>query len=106
MDYKDIDKVIESQVKFVKENSNSVDYRIQILNSLLDSIKENESKIYDALKEDLWKTAKRAKLDQELVEALAEEIFATAMGAKSNLQALAEVPDFMLRTRKLIFKSK
>ena len=55
MDYKDIDKVIESQVKFVKENSNSVDYRIQILNSLLDSIKENESKIYDALKEDLNK---------------------------------------------------
>ena len=32
MDFKDIDKVIESQVKFVKDNSNSVNNRIQILN--------------------------------------------------------------------------
>ena len=55
MDYKDIDKVIESQVKFIKENSNSVNNRIQILNSLFISIKQNESKIYDALKEDLNK---------------------------------------------------
>ena len=39
MNYKDIDKVIESQVKFVKDNSNSVSNRIQILNSLLISIK-------------------------------------------------------------------
>ncbi len=55
MNYKDIDKVIESQVKFIKENSNSVNNRIQILNSLLISIKQNESKIYDALKQDLNK---------------------------------------------------
>ena len=55
MDYKDIDKVIESQVKFVKDNSNSVSNRIQILNSLLISIKNNESKIYEALKQDLNK---------------------------------------------------
>ncbi len=55
MDYKDIDKVIESQVKFIKENSNSVNNRIQILNSLFISIKQNESKIYDALKQDLNK---------------------------------------------------
>ena len=55
MDYKDIDKVIESQVKFVKDNSNSVSNRIQILNSLLISIKHNESKIYEALKQDLNK---------------------------------------------------
>ena len=55
MDYKDIDKVIESQVKFVKDNSNSVSNRIQILNSLLMSIKHNESKIYEALKQDLNK---------------------------------------------------
>ena len=55
MDYKDIDKVIESQVKFVKDNSNSVSHRIQILNSLLITIKHNESKIYEALKQDLNK---------------------------------------------------
>ena len=55
MDFKDIDKVIESQVKFVKDNSNSVSNRIQILNSLLISIKHNESKIYEALKQDLNK---------------------------------------------------
>ena len=55
MDYKDIDKVIESQVKFVKDNSNSVSNRIQILNSLLISIKHNESRIYEALKQDLNK---------------------------------------------------
>jgi len=55
MDYKYIDKVIESQVEFVKANSNSTYYRIQILNSLLLSIKQNESKIYDALREDLNK---------------------------------------------------
>ena len=55
MDFKDIDKVIESQVKFVKDNSNSVSNRIQILNSLLISIKQNESKIYEALKQDLNK---------------------------------------------------
>ena len=77
-----------------------------VLWSLEHSEKVMQQHTIEALKEDLWKTAKRAKLDQELVEALAEEIFATAMGAKSNLQALAEVPDFMLRTRKLIFKSK
>ena len=55
MDYKDLDTVIESQVKFVKENSNSVSNRVNILNSLLLAIKHNESKIYRALKEDLNK---------------------------------------------------
>ena len=55
MHYKDIDKVIISQEKFVRENSNSVSNRIQILNSLLISIKHNESKIYEALKQDLNK---------------------------------------------------
>ena len=35
MDYKDLDTVIESQVKFVKENSNSISNRVNILNSLL-----------------------------------------------------------------------
>ena len=34
MDYKDLDTVIESQVKFVKENSNSISNRVNILNSL------------------------------------------------------------------------
>ena len=46
MDYKDLDTVIESQVKFVKENSNSISNRVNILNSLLLAIKHNESKIY------------------------------------------------------------
>ena len=55
MDYKDLDTVIESQVKFVKENSNSISNRVNILNSLLLAIKHNESKIYKALKEDLNK---------------------------------------------------
>ena len=55
MDYKDLDTVIESQVKFVKENSNSISNRVNILNSLLLAIKHNESKIYRALKEDLNK---------------------------------------------------
>ena len=45
MDYKDIDKVIESQVKFVKDNSNSVNNRIQILNSLCFIDINNEFKI-------------------------------------------------------------
>ena len=55
MDYKDLDTVIESQVKFVKENSNSISNRVNILNSLLISIKHNESRIYEALKQDLNK---------------------------------------------------
>ena len=55
MDYKDLDTVIESQVKFVKENSNSISNRVNLLNSLLLAIKHNESKIYRALKEDLNK---------------------------------------------------
>ena len=55
MDYKEIDNIINSQVKFNKSNSNSVNYRIQILNSLLKSIDRNEGKIYDALKKDLNK---------------------------------------------------
>ena len=50
MEYKEIDNIINSQVKFNKSNSNSVNYRIQILNSLLKSIDRNEEKIYDALK--------------------------------------------------------
>ena len=42
MEYKEIDYIINSQVKFNKSNSNSVNYRIQILNSLLKSIDRNE----------------------------------------------------------------
>ena len=67
MDYKDIDKVIESQVKFVKDNSNSVSNRIQILNSLLISIKHNESKIYEALKQDLNKHEFESFLSETLL---------------------------------------
>ncbi len=55
MEYKEIDYIINSQVKFNKSNSNSVNYRIQILNSLLKSIDRNEEKIYDGLKKDLNK---------------------------------------------------
>ena len=55
MEHKEIDNIINSQIKFNKSNSNSVNYRIQILNSLLKSIEENEEKIYDALKKDLNK---------------------------------------------------
>jgi len=55
MKYKEIDYIINSQIKFTKTNSNSVNYRIQILNSLLKTISKNESKIYDALKKDLNK---------------------------------------------------
>ena len=55
MTYKEIDYIINSQIKFTKTNSNSVNYRIQILNSLLKTISKNESKIYDALKKDLNK---------------------------------------------------
>ena len=38
MKYKEIDYIINSQIKFTKTNSNSVNYRIQILNSLLKTI--------------------------------------------------------------------
>jgi aldehyde dehydrogenase (NAD+) len=55
MERKEIDNIINSQKKFNKSNSNSVNYRIQILNSLLKSIEQNEEKIYDALKKDLNK---------------------------------------------------
>ena len=55
MEHKEIDNIINSQIKFNKSNSNSVNYRIQILNSLLKSIEQNEEKIYDALKKDLNK---------------------------------------------------
>ena len=55
MEYKEIDNIINSQINFNKSNSNSVNYRIQILNSLLSCIDKNEEKIYDALKEDLNK---------------------------------------------------
>ena len=55
MTYKEIDYIINSQIKFTKTNSNSVNYRIQILNSLLKTISKNESKIYHALKKDLNK---------------------------------------------------
>ena len=55
MEYKEIDYIINSQIKFTKTNSNSVNYRIQILNSLLKTISKNEFKIYDALKKDLNK---------------------------------------------------
>ncbi|EHA60526.1 hypothetical protein [Synechococcus sp. WH 8016] len=60
----------------------------------------------EALKEDLWKTAKKAKFEQERVGGLAAEVFATAMSTKSKLHALAEVPDFMVRTRAMIFTEK
>ena len=55
MENKVIDNIINSQVNFTKSNSNSVNYRIQILNSLLKSINKNEGKIYSALKKDLNK---------------------------------------------------
>ena len=55
MEHKVIDNIINSQVNFTKSNSNSVNYRIQILNSLLKSIDKNEEKIYCALKKDLNK---------------------------------------------------
>ena len=55
MERKEIDKIINSQIEFNKTNSNSVNYRIQILNSLLNTINKNEDKIYDALKKDLNK---------------------------------------------------
>ena len=55
MEYKEIDYIINSQIKFTKTNSNSVNYRIQILNSLLKTISKNEFKIYNALKKDLNK---------------------------------------------------
>ena len=55
MGYKEIDYIINSQIKFAKTNSNSVNYRIQILNSLLKTISKNEFKIYNALKKDLNK---------------------------------------------------
>ena len=55
MEHKVIDNIINSQVNFTKSNSNSVNYRIQILNSLLKSINKNEEKIYSALKKDLNK---------------------------------------------------
>ena len=55
MDNKEIDIIINSQKEFNKTNSNSVNYRIQILNSLLKEINKTENKIYDALKKDLNK---------------------------------------------------
>ena len=55
MEYKEIDYIINSQIKFTKTNSNSVNYRIQILNSLLKEISKTEDKIYEALKKDLNK---------------------------------------------------
>ena len=55
MDSKEIDIIINSQKEFNKTNSNSVNYRIQILNSLLKEINKTENKIYEALKKDLNK---------------------------------------------------
>lgn len=55
MDNKEIDIIINSQKEFNKTNSNSVNYRIQILNSLLKEIIKTEDKIYEALKKDLNK---------------------------------------------------
>tara|TARA_B100001027_G_scaffold210292_1_gene177283 strand:+ start:18106 stop:19485 length:1380 start_codon:yes stop_codon:yes gene_type:complete len=55
MEYKEINNIINSQKKFNESNSNSVNYRIQILNSLNDHIDKNEYEIYDALKKDLNK---------------------------------------------------
>ena len=55
MDNKEIDIIINSQKEFNKTNSNSVNYRIQILNSLLKEISKTEDKIYEALKKDLNK---------------------------------------------------
>ena len=55
MENKEIDNIVNSQIKFNKSNSNSVIYRVQILNSLLKSISSNEDKIYQALKADLNK---------------------------------------------------
>ena len=55
MEHKEIDNIIYSQTEFNKTNSNTVNYRIQILNSLLNAICKNEDKIYDALSKDLNK---------------------------------------------------
>ena len=55
MNNKEIDIIINSQKEFNKTNSNSVNYRIQILNSLLKEISKTENKIYEALKKDLNK---------------------------------------------------
>ena len=67
MEHKEIDNIINSQIKFNKSNSNSVNYRIQILNSLLKSIEENEEKIYDALKKDLNKHKFESFLSETLL---------------------------------------
>ena len=45
MNNKEIDIIINSQKEFNKTNSNSVNYRIQILNSLLKEISKTENKI-------------------------------------------------------------
>ena len=55
MEHKEIDNIIYSQTEFNKTNSNTVNYRVQILNSLLNAIYKNEDKIYDALSKDLNK---------------------------------------------------
>ena len=55
MEHKEIDNIIYSQTEFNKTNSNTVNYRVQILNSLLNVINKNEDKIYDALSKDLNK---------------------------------------------------
>ena len=45
MEHKEIDNIIYSQTEFNKTNSNTVNYRVQILNSLLNAIYKNEDKI-------------------------------------------------------------
>lgn len=60
----------------------------------------------EVITKDLWKTARKAKFEQERVGDLATEVFTTAMSTKSKLHALAEVADFMVRTRTIIFFEK
>ena len=74
MTYKEIDYIINSQIKFTKTNSNSVNYRIQILNSLLKTISKNESKIYDALKK--WTQYNIKKADDAITSDIENEYLA------------------------------
>jgi len=55
METNEIESIIESQISFKNNNSNSINYRIQILNSLYSAISSYEEDIYEALKLDLKK---------------------------------------------------
>lgn len=55
MEINEIESIIESQISFKNNNSNSINYRIQILNSLYSAISSYEEDIYEALKLDLKK---------------------------------------------------